>query len=308
VLRRLCLGFTLAISPSAVADPTPDPALAPVPAWQAFATPPVRSTLDRPQPPWTANTSVGLTLDTFDDRTLSGKVVLVAAPGLDASTCAVEIIWDAAGKEGARLVAPPVVIQDPGGQRRGTRGTWQFTTPVMTSRPAVRANAYVFCPLNNAHVDRPWGVTFSTGDTVVAGPRARKVYCSQLKVDNARSIEPKIQERRTVDLSFGCGVLVRRRGRTLVDECRGDVLVALDSLGSGVEAEGVEPAGTPLALEELRSWMAGSTECDRVHLIADPKFGAKGNAAFAGLVRKLGKRLVRATSRDNRIPRHEIDF
>jgi len=309
VLRRISVLSALTITAGATADPAPHPSLAPVPAWQAFAVPPARSSLERPPPPWINHTSVGLTLQAFDDRVLTGAVVLVAAPGLDANTCAVEIIWDLASKQGARLVAPPVIGANVGGQP-GTRATWQFTTPVAGSLPAVRAVAYVFCPLNNAHIDRPWGVTFSTGDTVIGGPRAGKAYCSLPAREAQRAIESKIRDRRMVELTFACGALIRRRGHALIDACRGDVLIVLDDLGPGLVMEPIVPEGTPLTIDELSSWLSGSPQCDRVRLTfeakAGGKFGAKANSVFAGFLRKAGKRLIQTSIRDHQIMRHPV--
>ncbi len=273
--------------------PAPDP----IPAWQSFATAPERSSIDRPQPAWARRTSVGLTLLTFDGKTVTGRVIVVAPPGLDATTCAVEVVWDVAAKYGIRLMAPPV-ISGPGGPE-GTRGTWEFSSQITTYQAGVKAAAWVFCPLNNAHIDRPWGVTFSTGETVVAGPHAQEVYCKELRQQPVGHFDATIEGRATVDLGFACGALIRKRGRQLIDECRGDVLVSLDAL-PGVTAV-VDPEGTPLRIDELQAWMSQSSRCDSVKLIGNPKIGAGAAKGYAMMRKRAGTRLVSATSSDGMI-------
>ncbi len=285
------------------APPLPPPgSLDPVPAWQAFAVAPARSTMDRPHPPWADRTVIGIELEAFDGTRVTGKVVLVAAPGLDVTTCAVEVVWTGRRNQGARLVAPPVLVGNGGAP--GVRAVWKFTTPAVASSTLVGATAFAFCPLNNAHVDRPWGVTFTTGETFVAGPRTRAAYCESLRPPTDRAIDSRIEGRRQFKLAFACGSLIRRRGRTIIDDCKGDVLLAFDALAADLTAE-VAAEGTPLTLEELRNWHGQGRWCGQIELNSSSTFGPGANQVFAAFIKRAGKRLVRAVHEDRRIHRFD---
>jgi hypothetical protein len=290
-----------------------------MPAWQSFATGPysrMQSSgraawpADLPQPPWVEGTFVNLELTSFDGKLLTGNVHMWARPGLDPNTCAVEVVWDSNAKQGVRLGGLPDIKWNPGGP---TEITWKLSTPVKTSasvpRPSViEASTYVFCPFNNAHVDRPWGVHFNSIEMVVAGPDARTAYCKQVRRGGERvSGWTKLAGHHTFDLRFACGALVRLRGRELVDECRGDVLLSLDALGKGVDVGGLQQAGVPLQDGELRGLVSHSSGCTTAYLRAEPKFGPAADRVFATFLKQAGARLEYAQSTDGR-REPSIDF
>ena len=292
-------------APIVVAEPAAEPAPnGSVPAWQSFAVGPA----NLPSAPWAARTVVGLTLHTFDGTQLTGTVNLHGAPGLDGTTCAVEILWDVGAKQGARLTALPVIAPT---ATAATIARWRFTVSLPTPRAAVSASAYVFCPLNNAHVDRPWGVSFSTGETSIGGPDARAAYCKRGEPPDKPYIDKTIEGHTTFQLSFSCGALIRLRGRQIIDECRGDVLVGLDALAADAVADRIAPAGTPLSTEELDGWLQHRSSCATLSLRSDKKFARGSNAVFAAFLQRAGDRLAHASSHDGRIHRHpprDFDF
>jgi len=292
-------------TPVVAAEPVAPPAPSePVAAWQSFAVGPA----NLPSAPWAARTVVGLTLHTFDGTQLTGTVNLHGAPGLDGTTCAVEILWDVGAKQGARLTALPVIAPT---ITAATIATWRFTVALPKPRAAVSASAYVFCPLNNAHVDRPWGVSFSTGETSIGGPDARAAYCKRVESPDKPYIDKTIEGHTTFELSFGCGALIRLRGRQIIDECRGDVLVGLDALATDAVADRIAPAGTPVSTEELDGWLQRRGSCATLSLRSEKKFARGSNAVFAAFLQRAGDRLTHATSHDGRIHRHpprDIDF
>jgi len=252
---------------------------------------------DLPQPPWVEGTFVNLELTSFDGKLLTGNVHMWARPGLDPNTCAVEVVWDTNAKQGVRLGGLPDIKWNPGGPNEVT---WNLSTPIATSprRSVIAASAFVFCPFNNAHVDRPWGVDFTSIEMLVGGPEARTAYCKQLRRGDAPAVSTKLAGHHTFDLRFACGALVRLRGRELVDECRGDVLLSLDALGTGVDVGGLQQAGVPLQDEELRGMASRGGSCATAYLRAEPKFGAAADRAFATFLKQAGARLAYAQSRD----------
>ena len=290
----------------------------PVPAWQTFAVGPYAKMTGTgraswpvalPKPPWVDGATVGLTLDKFDGAEVSGTVQLWAPLGLDATTCAVEIIWDTNAKLGLRLGVPPVTLRPTGS--RLTDNKWQFTAPVTTTLPVIQVSAFVFCPLNNAHIDRPWGVHFNAGQAIIGGPGAREAYCKVGKSTVNPTIDRKLEGHFTFELRFACGALIRLRGRDVIDECRGDVLLALDKLGAGVKPARVLAAGAPLDAEELRGVLEPERDCDSLALSSNVKLDRSVNAPFAAFIKRAGKRLVNAHSNDGRRRHHEpvgLDF
>lgn len=279
-----------------------DAAVAPIvdeaaPATLAFVVKPGRSLmghtraswpLDLPEMPWVANTFVNLSLDSYDGRSVVGSVEMYAAPGLDARTCTVEVLWDSHAKNGVQLRGAPAIENvDP---RIGTHATWRFRARISGTPPAAKGTAFVFCPND---------VMFYSIEMVVAGPKTRVAYC-KTPLASKKPDDGMIGRNKTFDLMFACGALIRIKGRDIVDECRGDTLLSLDALGPGVTAS-APPAGAPITDEELRHWSAGGSWCSEVHLAATPSFTDAARAPFAAFAKRAGGRLVNAMTRDGMI-------
>jgi hypothetical protein len=243
--------------------------------------------LDIPEMPWVRNTFANLSLDSFDGERVTGAIDMYAAPGLDAKQCTVEVLWDSQKKQGVQLRGAPSI--EPIDDRIGSRAQWRFRARVDGAPPAVRATAYVFCPND---------VMFYSIEMVAPGPNIRDVFCKDLRRDKNRQPGGTLVGNRTFDLAFACGVLVRQRGRDLVDECRGDVLVSLDSIG----ATGTAPvSGTSVTDEELRRWYGGGSECVRIQLSGSPTFPESARLPYADFVKRAGDRLLDTYTRDGMI-------
>jgi hypothetical protein len=273
-------------------------------AWQAFAVGPfsesrtgnIRASwaANRPKPSWVEATFADLGITQFDGTSLRGELSMWVGNGLDPRDCAAEVVWDDREHLGIRLSAPPELERARGAL---AHAVWYFRVDLNPSRPIVAAHAFVFCPVDAAHREPPWGVDFSTIDAVAAGRGAHELFCSELRRYPSPSVSTDIAGHHTFDLQFACGSLPRVRGRELVDECRGDVLLSLDDLGTNVIA-GVPAVGAPLQDGELRSFIAGDTICSRMGLAAKPSFGAAAQTAFKAFVERAGPRLEIAGTRD----------
>ncbi|MFN0249784.1 MAG: hypothetical protein ACKV2T_23075 [Kofleriaceae bacterium] len=242
--------------------------------------------LDLPEMPWLRGTFVNMSLASYDGTTATGSVEMYAAPGLDPRDCIVEVVWDAQKKRGVQLRGAPEV--EPINDQIGSRARWQFRARVDGAPPAAKATTFVFCPND---------VMFYTIDMFAAGPKIREAFCKELRRDANRSPGGNHVGARTFDLAFACGVLVRQRGRELVDECKGDTLASLDELGA--DASTVAPAaGAAVTDEELRRLDGGGAECSRITLRAASTFPASAKQPFADFVKRAGPRLLGAFSRD----------
>jgi hypothetical protein len=268
-------------------------------AWQSFATSPFRETFSGhtralwakgpPEPAWVADTFAGLSLASYDGKTLAGEVDLWAGAGLDVRKCAAEVVYDVRGKRGVRFERP-TRIED------GRHALWTFHAEIDGAPPPVlAATAFVFCPIDAAHVTPPWGATLMSIEMVIAGPHAKDTYCKQLGASDTALGIGSPAGKHTFDLGFACGVMPRVRGHDLVDDCHGDVLVSLDALGTTASAPAT---GGALTDEELRHFVAGSAECARVALSG---FGPHADAVWRAAVKRMGKRLLFAFSRDGMI-------
>lgn len=268
------------------------------PATRAFVANPGRSLaghtraswpLDLPEMPWVANTFVNMALESFDGMRVTGTVDLYAAPGLDARQCTIEVLWSSQSKQGVQLRGAPAIenIDD----RIGTHATWRFRAPISGAPPAVNATAYAFCPND---------VMFYSIEMVAPGPAMRDVYCKDLRRDPNRRADGNPVGKRTFDLAFACGALIRLRGRELVDECRGDALISLDTLGPDITAD-APATGTPITDEELRRWYGGGAECARIGLASASTFPASAKQPFADFAERAGDRLLDTFSRDGMI-------
>jgi hypothetical protein len=278
--------------------------IATVAAWQAFTVGPFRTSksghtrafwaADVAEPTWVANTFAGFAFAGFDGTALAGDVDLWAAEGLDPMKCVPEVIWDSRANHGARIDHPPRLEQGAG---HGWHAIWHFETDVKDAPAVVSATAFVFCPIDREHEKPPWGATFTSTEAVIAGPKAKQAYCAKLGGSKQDIGTSSLTGKRTMELAFACGVLVRQRGRDLVDDCTGDVLLALDTLGPKTTAY-ASKTGTPLQDEELRRYLGGSGECARITLaLFDPSTDRVWQAAL----KKLGKRVLFAFSRDGMI-------
>lgn len=281
-----------------------DAAAAPIvdeaaPAKLAFVVKPGRSLvghtraswpLDLPEMPWVANTFVNMSLDSYDGRAVVGTVEMYAAPGLDARTCTVEVLWNTHAKNGVQLRGAPAIKNlDP---HVGTHATWRFRTRIPGTPPAAKGTAFAFCPND---------VMFYSIEMIAPGPQIRAAYCKELRRDREGfSVGKPVLRGKTFDMQFACGTLPRLKGRTLVDECRGDTLLTIDALGKDVTAF-APAAGTGPTDEELRRWYGGSTSCARVKLSSPTEFAASANKPFAAFVKRAGARLRSALSRDGMI-------
>jgi len=278
--------------------------IATVAAWQAFTVGPFQTSkaghirafwaADVPEPTWVADSFAGLAFIGFDGTTLAGEVDLWAAAGLDPMKCVPEVIWDSRAHRGARIDHPPKLEQ---GARGGWHAIWRFETEVKDAPAVLSADAFVFCPIDRAHEQPPWGATFTSIDTVIAGPNAKQAYCAKLGTSSSGIDMSSVTGKKTMELAFACGVLVRQRGRELVDDCTGEVLLALDTLGPKTEAYAPK-TGTPVDDEELRRFLGGSGECARITLA---KFDTAADRAWRAALKKLGKRVLFAFSRDGMI-------
>jgi hypothetical protein len=246
--------------------------------------------LDIPEMPWVRGTFVNMTLDTYDGTHATGSVDMYAAPGLDARDCIVEVVWDARKKQGVQLRrrAPTIEQID---DRIGSRARWQFRARVDGAPPAARGTTYVFCPND---------VMFYTIDMFAPGPKIREAYCKELRADARRSPGGNHVGTRTFELAFACGVMVRQRGRDLVDECTGDTLASLDELGADPASTFAPAAGTTVTDEELRRLDGGGAECARIELRGSPTFPASAKQPFADFVKRAGPRLLDAFTTDGR--------
>jgi hypothetical protein len=278
--------------------------LAALAAWQSFAPGPFRTQFsghiratwakDVPEPTWVADTFAGLALKSYDGKTLVGEVELWAAMGLDVKQCVAEVVYDVRGKRGIRTGRPSRI--EPGAPG-GAHAFWAFTAEVEPSLPILSASAYVFCPIDAAHVNPPWGATFSTIESVMAGPKGKAQYCAKLGTPSVKLGVSELSGHQTYDVGFACGVLPRLRKRELVDECTGDVLFSLDALGAHTTAS-ASPSGTPLDDEELRKYFGGSGECDRIQLSG---FDKDVERAWQAAVKRMGQRMLFGFSRDGMI-------
>ncbi len=273
-------------------------------AWQAFEVGPFRTSKCRgrscwaagvAEPSWIEPTFANLSFAPFDGKTLAGEVEMWAAPGFDPHDCALEVIWDDGAKRGVRVPAPDRITHAQG----TTNVVWAFSTPV-GDLPIAHATGFVFCPIDAAHRDPPWGVAFDTIEMVAPGPGAKAEVCRQLRAERSPMIDTDLPGHKTFDLSFACGSLIRLAGRDLVDDCTGAVLLSLDALGADVTA-GAPAAGAPPGDEELRAFVGGGGTCGRVGLAAPHRFAAGTRAPFEAFVRAAGPRLVGAWSRDGMI-------
>lgn len=243
--------------------------------------------LDLPEMPWVANTFVNMSLESYDGVSVVGTVEVYAAPGLDAKTCTPEVVWDSQRKRGVQLRDAPTIVEvDPS---VGTRAMWRFRSPVDGAPPGVKATAFLFCPND---------VMFYSIEMIAPGPTMRDAYCKDLRRDPHRLAGgAPTSSNHTFDLLFTCGTLVRLRGRELVDECRGDTLISLDALGTGITAH-APASGTPPTDEELRRYYGGSSVCAEVHLVGAPTFPDTAKPAFDAFAKRAGDRLHSAFSRD----------
>ncbi|MGE5184690.1 MAG: hypothetical protein ACM31C_21610 [Acidobacteriota bacterium] len=278
--------------------------IAAVAAWQAFTVGPFSTSKSGhirafwaasvPEPTWVADTFAGLELTGYDGTTLAGDVDLWTAEGLDPRKCVPEVVWDSPGHRGARVDHPPKLARGTG---HGWHAIWHFETEVENPPAVLSATAFVFCPIDEAHEQPPWGATFTSLDTRIAGPNAKRAYCSKHPQPTERT-HFHITGLHTFDAAFACGVLPRVHGRDLVDDCQGDVLLSLDALGAATVAHAL-PAGTPLDDGELQPYVAGSQVCTRITL--DGRFDAKADRAWQAAMNKLGKRLAGAWTREGMI-------
>jgi hypothetical protein len=278
--------------------------LAAAAAWQTFAVGPFKTTLSGhtrafwaagvSEPTWVKDTFAGLAIHGYDGKTLTGEVDLWAGVGLDPKTCAVEIIYDTPGKRGIRVGRPTKLEAGAGG---GLHAFWAFTADVDPSPEIFAATAFVFCPIDRAHEKPPWGAVFTSIEMIAAGPKAKDALCKKLGTSSSISGSGDVAGKKTLELAFACGVMPRVRGRELVDECRGDVLISLDTLGPQARAW-APAAGTPPVDEELRRFLGGSGECARITL---DSFDPTTSRAWKAAVKQMGKRLLFAFSRDGMI-------
>src|SRR2546421_9938229 len=100
-----------------------------------------------------------------------------------------------------------------------------------------------------------------------------------------------------MELGFACGVLPRLRGRDLVDDCQGDLLLSSDSPGTQTRASAAK-TGTGIDDEELRHLLGGSGECRRITIDG---FDPKVEAAWKAATKHMGSRLLFTFSRDGMI-------
>jgi hypothetical protein len=273
-----------------------------VDAWQAFAVGPFKTmrsggvraffAADVPEPTWVKDTFAGLSLAGYDGSTLTGEVELWSGAGLDPMKCAVEVIWDDHAKRGVRVDHPPQLAQGTAG---GWHARWRFEASVSHPPAILSAAAFVFCPIDDAHERPPWGASFSSLEAVAAGPKAHDAYCAQKPKDPDNNMQfGTLAGKRTMDVAFACGVLVRMKGRDLVDDCKGDVLFSLDMLGPATTTTAAATGGA-ISDEELGHFMAGSSECARLTLTG---FDAKNQRAWDAAIKRLGQRVIYVGSRD----------
>ncbi len=275
--------------------------IATVAAWQAFTVGPFQTSksghtrafwaADVVEPTWVKDTFAGFALSGFDGTTFAGDVDLWAAAGLDPMKCVPEVIWDSQAHRGARIDHPPRLEQ---GVRGGWHAIWHFETEIQDAPAVLSATAFVFCPIDREHEQPPWGATFTSTESVIAGPAAKQAYCSKLGTVSGGLGAPSLAGHRTMEVGFACGVLVRLRGRELVDDCTGDLLLALDALGPKTTTY-ARKTGEPIDDEELRRFQSGNGECRRITLAL---FDPGADKAWKAALKKLGKRVLFAFSRD----------
>jgi hypothetical protein len=277
--------------------------LAVVAAWQSFSADPFKTVksghirafwaADVPEPTWIKDTFAGLGLRSYDGEALGGEVDLWAGAGLDPMKCVPEVIWDSQGKHGARVDHPPRLER---GANGGWHAFWAFEAKPSPAPAVLSATAFVFCPIDADHEKPPWGATFTSGDMVIPGPKAKDAYCARKPRDPYKGGMKlaSLAGKRTMEVAFSCGVLVRLKGRDLVDECKGDVVLSLDALGANTKAY-AEAAGATLSDDELRRFQGRSDECHRITLTG---FDTKQQKAFDAAIKRLGERVIYVGSRD----------
>ncbi len=150
-------------------------------------------------------------------------------------------------------------------------------------------------PIDDAHEQPPWGATFTSLDTRIAGPNAKQTYCSKLAPPAGGAVHFHITGLHTFEAAFACGVLPRVHGRALVDECQDDVVLSLDALGKATAVHAPD-AGAPLDEDELRSFVEGANACTSITL--DGTFDDKADRAWQAAMKRLGRRLVQAWTRE----------
>jgi hypothetical protein len=246
---------------------------------------------DGPTPAWVRSSFAGLTITSYDGTNFSAEVDLWAAPGLDVQHCAAELLWDVPAKRGARRDSPTRIEPGP-----PAHAFWQLSARVAPAPPIFPATAFVFCPIDAAHVSPPEGVYFSTIEQVAASPRARDAYCARVARSQSALQDLELAHRHTVTIGFACGVMPRLRGRDLIDDCSGDVLLALDALGAATHGWAAS-SGTPLTDEELRHFVTADS-CATV-VLAD--FDPARQRTFDAAIARLGPRVVSVISLDGMI-------
>lgn len=169
---------------------------------------------------------------------LRGELRLHPAPGLDAAPCAARLSLGAPAGGTLRALGAPTSVT-------GAVARWDFDEPTAGLPAVVEVGAYARCP--------GWVEWFAPMDLVALSPeRALQSVCALPAVAGGAA---------TIALEAGAGALVlgprapvvlRRRGRSLLDACTQRVLLEVDQLGLEVAEVRVPALGEGPTEDELR--------------------------------------------------------